>query len=107
LALSDYAQKEFDAPPARWRGYSRMTSETLLVPLQIRGVDTFADAGIEGLFANIGFSGLWDLRFALGACGQTGGEGQIGCIGKRRGEMPARVIARPVPSIGTGNERQW
>lgn len=34
LALSDYAQKEFDAPPARWRGYSRMTSETPLVPLQ-------------------------------------------------------------------------
>jgi hypothetical protein len=71
------------------------------------GIDTFANAGIEGLFANIGFSGLWDLRFALGACGQMGGEGQIGSIGKRRGEMPARVVARPVPSIGAGNERQW
>jgi hypothetical protein len=84
-----------------------MTSETQVVPLQNWGVGTFANAGIEGLFAKIGFSGLWDLRFALGACGQMGGERQIGCIGKRRGEMPARVVARPVPSIGAGNERQW
>jgi hypothetical protein len=73
------------------------------------GVDTFAKAGIEGLFANIGFSGLWDLRFVSGACGQMGGEGQIGPIGMRRGEMLAReaFAARPVPSIGAGNERQW
>jgi hypothetical protein len=38
-----------------------------------------------------------------------GGEGQIGPIGMRRGEMLAReaFAARPVPSIGAGNERQW
>ena len=81
LAFSDYAQKEFDTPPARWCGCSRVTSEAPVVPLQLWGFDTFAKAGIEGLFANIGFSGLWDLRFVSGACGQMGGEGQIGPIG--------------------------
>jgi hypothetical protein len=25
LVFTDYAQKDFDTPPARWRGFSRMT----------------------------------------------------------------------------------
>jgi hypothetical protein len=109
LAFSDYAQKDFDTPPARWRGFRRITGGANRSASTLGDADAFANAGIEGLFANIGFSGLWDLRFVSGACGQMGGEGQIGPIGMRRGEMLAReaFAARPVPTIGAGNERQW
>ena len=109
LVFTDYAQKDFDTPPARWCGFNHMTGGADRFASTFEGVDAFSKAGIEGLFANIGFSGLWDLRFVSGACGQMGGEGQIGPIGMRRGEMLAReaFAARPVPSIGAGNERQW
>ena len=65
LAFSDYAQKDFDTPPARRRG-SRMTGERANPVRFNMGAEAFANTGIEGLFANIGFSGLGDLRFALG-----------------------------------------
>ena len=67
LAFSDYAQKEFDTPPARWCGFQPDDKRRCRsFSFDFGGTDTFANAGIEGLFANIGFSGFWDLRFAFG-----------------------------------------
>jgi hypothetical protein len=64
LAFLDYAQKDFDTPPARWRGFRRITGGADRSASTLGDADAFANAGIEGLFANIGFNGLRDLRFA-------------------------------------------
>ena len=64
LVFTDYAQKDFDTPPARWCGFSRMTGGAIRSASML-GARTLFEAGIEGLFANIGFSGLGDLKFAL------------------------------------------
>jgi hypothetical protein len=51
LTFSDYAQREFDAPPAHWRDLSRVTVEGAGRSASTWGTDTFASAGIEGLSA--------------------------------------------------------
>jgi hypothetical protein len=62
LAFSDYAQKDFDALPAPDVAKAGWQAEAI-GPLQNGGTDAFA--GIDGLFANIGFSGSggFEVRF--------------------------------------------
>src|ERR1700744_1102144 len=109
LVFTDYAQKDFDTPPARWCGFNHMTGEADRFASTFEGVDAFSKAGIEGLFANIGFSSSGDLKFALGPVVKWAADVGSVPLGRRRGKMLAGggFAAHPDPSIGAGNERQW
>jgi hypothetical protein len=67
LAFSDYAQKDFAAPPACRRGFNQMTVGGAHHSCRIGVKDAFANAGIDGLFANLGFSGFREFEIRFGS----------------------------------------